>query len=104
MLFAGLATYAYGPSLAPAFICPFRGDKVCSGARIVAWKLEADAGSDPVDRSTSVKELAVLRDDIVVGGKFPDIALPDHTGTEVRLSEITRGRDPVAVIFYRGWY
>lgn len=42
--------------------------------------------------------------DLVVGGKFPDLALPDHTGSEVRLSEITRGRDPLAVIFYRGWY
>lgn len=42
--------------------------------------------------------------ELVPGAKFPDIALPDHTGTVVRLSEITRGRDPLAVIFYRGWY
>ena len=42
--------------------------------------------------------------DLVPGGKFPDLALPDSGGNIVRLSEITRGRDPLAVIFYRGWY
>ena len=41
---------------------------------------------------------------VAVGDRFPDLALPDHTGTEVRLSEITRGKDPLAVVFYRGWY
>jgi len=41
---------------------------------------------------------------VAVGDKFPDLALPDHTGAEVRLSEITRGKDPLAVVFYRGWY
>jgi peroxiredoxin len=41
---------------------------------------------------------------VAVGEKFPDLALPDHTGTEVKLSDITRGKDPLAVIFYRGWY
>lgn len=46
----------------------------------------------------------MLREDIVVGGKFPDIALPDHTGTIVHISEINRLKDPLAVIFYRGWY
>ncbi len=46
----------------------------------------------------------MLREDIVVGAKFPDIALPDHTGNIVHLSEINRLKDPVAVIFYRGWY
>ena len=42
--------------------------------------------------------------DLVVGGKFPDLALPDHTGKVVRLSEINEGKDPLAVIFYRGWW
>ena len=46
----------------------------------------------------------MLREDIVVGGKFPDLALPDTAGNEVRLSEITRGRDPLAVVFYRGYW
>ena len=41
---------------------------------------------------------------VAVGDRFPDLALPDHTGAEVRLSEITRGKDPLAVVFYRGWY
>jgi peroxiredoxin len=43
--------------------------------------------------------------DFVAGVKFPDLALPDHTGTVVKISDFTNnGRDPVAVIFYRGWY
>lgn len=42
--------------------------------------------------------------DLVVGGKFPDLELPDHTGKLVRLSEINGGKDPMAVIFYRGWW
>jgi hypothetical protein len=46
----------------------------------------------------------MLREDIAVGGKFPDLALTNHNGAETRLSEITRGKDPLAVIFYRGWY
>lgn len=45
-----------------------------------------------------------MRSDLVAGGKFPDVALPDHTGTIVRLSELTRGKDPIAVVFYRGWW
>ena len=45
-----------------------------------------------------------MRSDITPGGTFPDYALPDHTGTIVRLSEINRLKDPLAVIFYRGWY
>ncbi|HZT09127.1 MAG TPA: hypothetical protein VFC51_19060 [Chloroflexota bacterium] len=42
--------------------------------------------------------------DFVPGAKFPDLALPDHTGAVVRLSELTAGRDPLAVMFFRGWY
>ena len=45
-----------------------------------------------------------MRSDLVVGGKFPDIALPDTTGAIVKLSEINRLADPIAVIFYRGWW
>ncbi|MEA2641641.1 MAG: hypothetical protein QOF51_3035 [Chloroflexota bacterium] len=45
-----------------------------------------------------------MRADLVVGGKFPDIALPDHTGTIVKLSELTNNSDPIAVIFYRGYW
>ena len=45
-----------------------------------------------------------MRSDIVVGGKFPDIALPDTGGNIVKLSDLTAGRDPLAVVFYRGWW
>jgi peroxiredoxin len=34
---------------------------------------------------------------------LPDLALPDHTGRERRLSEIAGG-DPAAVFFSRGWW
>ncbi len=40
---------------------------------------------------------------IVVGAAFPDIELPDGEGTLHRLSVI-QGNDPMAVIFYRGWF
>jgi len=37
------------------------------------------------------------------GEPFPDIDLPDHTGRSRTLSELAAG-DPLAVIFYRGWW
>ena len=37
------------------------------------------------------------------GGAFPDLALPDHTGRERRLSELAGG-DPVALLTSRGWW
>lgn len=45
-----------------------------------------------------------MRSDLVVGAKFPDIALPDTSGKIVTLSEINGSKDPLAVIFYRGWW
>ncbi len=45
-----------------------------------------------------------MRADLVPGNKFPDLALPDQTGTLVRLSDINAGKDPLAVIFYRGYW
>ncbi|WP_433306705.1 redoxin domain-containing protein [Actinoplanes sp. CA-030573] len=44
-----------------------------------------------------------MRSDIVPGGIFPDYALPDHTGTVRRLSEI-QGRDPMILTLARGHY
>jgi len=35
--------------------------------------------------------------------RFPDLALPDHTGRPRTLSELA-GRDPVALLFSRGWW
>ncbi|MGD2164635.1 MAG: hypothetical protein PVH50_03805 [Anaerolineae bacterium] len=44
-----------------------------------------------------------LRDDLKVGGTFPDFELPDHTGREWRLSQLLRGF-PGALIFDRGHF
>ncbi len=38
-----------------------------------------------------------------IGKRFPDLALPDHEGQVVRLSEIA-GKFPLIVIFYRGYW
>ncbi len=39
-----------------------------------------------------------------VGAKFPDLALKDHSGEEVKLSEVTAGKFPLIVVFYRGYW
>jgi peroxiredoxin len=44
-----------------------------------------------------------MRPDIVPGGVFPDYALPDHTTTVRKLSEI-QGDDPMIVTLARGHY
>ena len=44
-----------------------------------------------------------MRDDLTVGGRFPDLRLPDHTGTHVALSEIPR-KGPFVLAFVRGWW
>jgi peroxiredoxin len=44
-----------------------------------------------------------MNPDLVVGRRFPDLELPDHTGSARRLSELAGG-DPLAVNFYRGWW
>ena len=44
-----------------------------------------------------------MRSDIVPGGVFPDYALPDHTETVRRLSEI-QGEDPMILTLARGHY
>jgi peroxiredoxin len=38
-----------------------------------------------------------------LGGTFPDLALPDHAGNARRLSDLVAG-DPVALVFFRGWW
>lgn len=47
----------------------------------------------------------VLREAIVLepGRPFPDLDLPDHTGRPRRLSEVAGG-DPVALVFFRGFW
>jgi peroxiredoxin len=47
--------------------------------------------------------VVVMRSDIVPGAVFPDYALPDHTDTVRRLSEL-QGDDPMIVTLARGHY
>src|SRR6201747_2856907 len=44
-----------------------------------------------------------MRSDIKPGATFPDYALPDHTGTVRRLSQL-QGRDPMILTLARGHY
>ena len=39
-----------------------------------------------------------------IGGKFPDLQMADHLGKDVKLSELTVGKFPLFVIFYRGYW
>jgi len=39
-----------------------------------------------------------------VGAKFPDLALKDQSSQEVKLSDITEGKFPLIVAFYRGYW
>lgn len=41
---------------------------------------------------------------LVPGARFPDIALPDGNRSLVKPSDLTGEKDPLAVIFYRGWW
>jgi peroxiredoxin len=44
-----------------------------------------------------------MRADIIPGAVFPDYTLPDHTGTDRRLSEL-QGDDPMVLTLARGHY
>jgi peroxiredoxin len=44
-----------------------------------------------------------MRADLVAGGHFPDLELPDHRGAAVRLSKLAAGY-PLIVSFYRGYW
>ena len=44
-----------------------------------------------------------MRGDLVVGSRFPDLALPDHRRRLVRLSVLANGY-PLIVSFYRGYW
>jgi peroxiredoxin len=44
-----------------------------------------------------------MRDDLTPGNGFPDLTLPEHTGTERSLSEIAAAR-PLVLCFLRGWW
>jgi len=44
-----------------------------------------------------------MRDDLVPGNPFPEIRLPEHTGSERALSEIAQ-QQPLVLAFVRGWW
>ena len=44
-----------------------------------------------------------MRADVVAGGHFPDLELPDHRRRSVRLSTLANGY-PLIVSFYRGYW
>ena len=44
-----------------------------------------------------------MRADLVVGGRFPDLELPDHRGEPVKLGKLANGF-PLIVSFYRGYW
>ena len=44
-----------------------------------------------------------MRADLVPGGRFPDLELPDHTGAPVTLSKLAQGF-PHVLRFYRGYW
>lgn len=44
-----------------------------------------------------------MHTDLVVGGRFPDLELPDHRGESVRLSTLAAGC-ALIVSFYRGYW
>jgi peroxiredoxin len=44
-----------------------------------------------------------MRAELVVGGRFPDLQLPDHRRTPVKLSELA-AEYPLIVSFYRGYW
>jgi peroxiredoxin len=44
-----------------------------------------------------------MRSDLVVGGRLPDLELPDHRREPVRLSKLA-AEYPLVVSFYRGYW
>jgi hypothetical protein len=54
-------------------------------------------------RCATTAEEERMRPDLVAGGQFPDLELPDHTGALVRLSKLAQGF-PLIVSFYRGYW
>ncbi len=44
-----------------------------------------------------------MHQDLVVGGRFPDLTLSDHRGEPVQLSKLAGGF-PMVLAFYRGYW
>ena len=49
------------------------------------------------------EEEHVMHPELVVGGRFPDLELPDHRGQAMRLSALA-GEYPLVLSFYRGYW
>ena len=44
-----------------------------------------------------------MREELALGGRFPDLELPDHSGNRRRLADLAAG-DPLLLHFYRGFW
>jgi peroxiredoxin len=44
-----------------------------------------------------------VHEDLLPGGRLPDVELPDHNGYPRRLGALAEG-DPIVVVFFRGWW
>lgn len=56
-----------------------------------------------VPRYSLERQDTAMRSDIVPGNAFPDYALPDHTSTVRKLTEL-QGRDPMVLLLSRGHF
>lgn len=78
-----------------------RVELVLLGTEMLLWRNLAVASRRL--RLRGVRGSQPMRPDIRPGGIFPDYALPDHTGTVRKLSEL-QGRDPLILTLARGNY
>jgi peroxiredoxin len=44
-----------------------------------------------------------MHPELVVGGRFPDLELPDHRNQRIKLTTLAKGY-PLIVSFYRGYW
>jgi len=52
---------------------------------------------------TIAKRRTLMHSDLVVGGRFPDLELPNHLGEPTRISALA-GKFPLILTFYRGYW
>jgi hypothetical protein len=69
-------------------------------------KLDRSGGLDDDRPAAETRRNAgrlAMRANLVVGGPFPDLELPDHRRETVKLSKLANGF-PLIVSFYRGYW
>jgi hypothetical protein len=67
-------------------------------------KLDRSGGWTTTGRRTRMNAgRLAMRANLVVGGPFPDLELPDHRRETVKLSKLANGF-PLIVSFYRGYW